>query len=95
VDVLLHDLRSQKKSAPSWLWQREDQLAWVVLDLAQVKETFKRHEEQHKIVIRLLIHEAGHLVMHFHDLPKSTKKRTGAVRSVRADQEEEGWIFAV
>jgi hypothetical protein len=95
--------RSDGKSAPSWLYHRQWRVAWMVLDLHQLDEqTQGGHEARRKIATRLILHEAGHVVLHF--LKLRTRKKTGirpaaiggalrGVPSVNEAQEEEAWVF--
>jgi hypothetical protein len=75
----------------------------MVLDPDQLNKRIRGGaEERRKIATRLILHEAGHVVLHFRELQtrKKTEIRPAAigsvlmgVPSVSEAQEEEAWIF--
>lgn len=74
---------------PSWLWHQGGGVPWVLLDFKEILSKFSIGEER-KIVTRIILHEIGHLVLHFQALAGMGK---GLVPSSNAIQEEEAWLF--
>ena len=99
--VILAEL-SGDRPAPSWLWHRNWAAAWVILDPSQIGRKFKDVQHRRRVATRLILHEAGHVALHFFSLKRiAHSKAHGAtagssgsgVPSVNEAQEEEAWIF--
>lgn len=82
--------RFDDPTAPSWLWSNgREKGPWVVIDNEKIGNTV-RVDEERKILTRIILHEIGHIVLHF---CKILKDSVGAVKSANDNQEEEAWIF--
>lgn len=78
----------------SWLWSDPGGIPRVLIDV-QVIQT-QHNAYRHKVVRRLVLHEAGHVVLHWDKLsPPKLKTGAGAAIAASPVQEAEAWFFAM
>ena len=75
--------------SPSWLWHKGKGVPHILIDFDAIHEKVPNTER--KTVTRILIHEVGHLVLHYPDIASFAR---GRVSSCTALQEQEAWVFA-
>ncbi len=78
--------------AASWLCKRKDNVI-LVIDIAYIKQLVP--SEYHRMVIqRLLLHEIGHLVLHWPDLSSASREPAEFQAFERSTiLESEAWVF--
>ncbi len=78
-----------KLRAPSWLLHSGGDVPHILVDREYIKQKVT-DPEYPKIVSRLIIHEIGHLAMHWYRLRQQTGK---PVESATAAEEQQAWTF--
>lgn len=76
--------------APSWLWHCGGGVPRVLLDYDVMHTEIPTHAAR-KLVMRLILHEAGHLILHFSNISAFP---VGIVRTSHDAEEQEAWVFA-
>lgn len=77
--------------AASWLFHMGENVPVVYVDKDFIESGTKSHlTEKNKIITRIVLHEVGHIVLHWDDLrPKGCRHALPA----KPQQEEEAWWF--
>ena len=86
VEVVETALDGQSRSC---LWQNGEGVPSILIDLDQIAAAVPREDDRQRIATRLLLHEIGHLVLHF---PRSRGRNVGRI-GVTWSEEEEAWAF--
>lgn len=76
--------------SPSWLWHHGRGVPRILMDFGTISATVPSQTER-KTIMRIIIHEVGHLVLHF---PHIASLPIGAVPACSEIQEAEAWVFA-
>jgi hypothetical protein len=88
VGIFPHSLWGSHR-APSWLWQNASESPLVFIDTGHIESVISG-PVVHRIYTRLVLHEIGHLLLHWEKLKP---QGYASVKPSSPDDEEEAWLF--
>lgn len=99
ANITLSNLHGSNQS-PSWLWRYGSSVPLIIVDFNYVSSQIISRSERRKVLFRLMLHEIGHVVLHWNSLNERDPSTEPIdpndpikARNASAEQEEAAWLF--